>query len=223
MLRVILASNGTSALIVTQSKTKSQIGYSCFIRHGNAGNVLVSISFLNRNPDRLSAHARFRAIPSGHSESHGRIGNDRFWSLPAAPQTPAANSLPSHRRRAACCECGSAAPWAFSNAALRSEIASQIRRMTGLATISQGHAVFVVLPQPHVSIDDVSFTDPSGALRIDAHYLKGYVRLASLFAGRIEITSATLGQPKLRSISIDGRCHSDSVIGRAADASAGNC
>src|SRR3984893_8905509 len=111
------------------------------------------------------------------------------------------------------------APWAFSNAALRAEIASQIRHMTGLATLSQGRAVFVVLPQPHVSIDDVSFTDPSGALRIDARYLKGYVRLASLFAGRIEIASATLGQPDMR-IDLDGRpMPPDSVIGRAANAS----
>ena len=111
------------------------------------------------------------------------------------------------------------APWAFSNAALRNEIASQIRRMTGLVTVSQGRAVFVVLPQPHVSIDGVSFTDPSGAVRVDAHYLKGYVRLAALFAGRIEITSATLGQPDMR-IDTDGRpMPPDSVIGRAANAS----
>jgi AsmA protein len=110
------------------------------------------------------------------------------------------------------------APWAFSNAALRGEVALQIRRMTGLATLSQGRAVFVVLPQPHVSIDDVSFTDPSGALRIDARYLKGYVRLAPLFAGRIEIASAILGQPDMR-IDLDGRpMPPDSVIGRAADA-----
>jgi AsmA protein len=108
------------------------------------------------------------------------------------------------------------APWAFSNAALRAEIASQIRHMTGLATLSQGRAVLVVLPQPHVSIDDVSFTDPSGALRIDARYLKVYVRLASLFAGRIEIASATLGQPDMR-IDLDGR-PMPPVIGRAADA-----
>ncbi|MGH6869554.1 MAG: hypothetical protein ACREDA_11945, partial [Methylocella sp.] len=39
-----------------------------------------------------------------------------------------------------------AAPWAFSNAALRNEIAAQIRHVTGLAAIWQGRAVFVVLP-----------------------------------------------------------------------------
>jgi AsmA protein len=112
-----------------------------------------------------------------------------------------------------------AAPWAFSNAALRNEIAAQIRRVTGLAAISQGRAVFVVLPQPHISIEGVSFADPSGALRIDARYFKGYVRLAPLFAGRIEIASATLGQPDMH-INLDGRpMPPDSVIGRAADAS----
>ncbi len=112
-----------------------------------------------------------------------------------------------------------AAPWAFSNAALRNEIAAQIRHVTGLAAIWQGRAVFVVLPQPHISIDGVSFADPSGALRIDARYFKGYVRLAPLFAGRIEIASATLGQPEMH-IDLDGRpLPPDSVIGRAADAS----
>ncbi|MGH6846035.1 MAG: AsmA family protein, partial [Methylocella sp.] len=112
-----------------------------------------------------------------------------------------------------------AAPWAFSNTALRNEIAAQIRRVTGLAAIWQGRAVFVVLPQPHISIEGVSFADPSGALRIDARYFKGYVRLAPLFAGRIEIASATLGQPDIN-IDLDRRpMPVGSVIGRAADAS----
>ncbi len=112
-----------------------------------------------------------------------------------------------------------APPWVFSNAALRAEVAAQIRHVTGLAATSRGRAVFVVLPQPHISIDDVSFADPSGALRIDARYFKGYVRLAPLFAGRIEIASATLGQPEMH-IDLDGRpILLDSVIDNAADAS----
>jgi AsmA protein len=112
-----------------------------------------------------------------------------------------------------------AAPWAFSNMALRNEIAAQIRHLTGLATISQGRAVFVVLPQPHISIYGVSFADPSGALHIDARYFKVYVRLAPLFAGRIEIASAVVIQPEMH-IDLDGRpMPPDSVIGRAAGAS----
>jgi AsmA protein len=115
------------------------------------------------------------------------------------------------------------APWAFSNAALRSEIAAQIRRLTGLSAISQGHAVFVVLPQPHISVDDVSFADQAGGLHIDARYLKGYVRLAPLLTGRIELVSVTLGQPNI-DINLDARNFDagpisfDSVIGRAAGA-----
>lgn len=112
-----------------------------------------------------------------------------------------------------------AAPWVFSNAALRNEIAAQIRHVTGLAAIWHGRAVLVVLPQPHISIDGVSFADPSGALRIDARHFKGYVRLAPLFAGRIEIASATIDQPDMY-IDLDGRpMPPDSVIGRAVHAS----
>jgi AsmA protein len=112
-----------------------------------------------------------------------------------------------------------AAPWAFSNIALRNEIAAQIRHVTGLAATWRGRVVFVVLPKPHISIEGVNFADPSGALRIDARYFKGYVRLAPLFAGRIEIASATLGQPDMI-VDLDRRpMPKESVIGRAADAS----
>lgn len=111
-----------------------------------------------------------------------------------------------------------AAPWVFSTIALRDEIVAQIRQMTGLVAISQGHAVFVVLPQPHISIDDVGFADPSGALRIDARYLKGYLRVAALLRGRLEVASVVLGEPKMV-IDLDGRpMPSDSAIGRAANA-----
>ncbi len=111
------------------------------------------------------------------------------------------------------------APWVFSNAALRNEVAVQIRHLTGLSATTRGRAVFVVLPQPHISVYGVGLADPSGALRIDARYFKAYVRLAPLFAGRIEIASATLDQPDM-DIYLDGRPVSpDSVSGRATAAS----
>ncbi len=112
------------------------------------------------------------------------------------------------------------APWAFSNAALREEIAAQIRRKTGLAVNAQGHAVFVVLPQPHVNIDDVSFADGAGALRIGVRYLKVYLRLTSLLTGRIEITSATLLQPDVQMDLDRAPVLPDSVIAHAAGAPA---
>lgn len=111
-----------------------------------------------------------------------------------------------------------AAPWLFSTAALSAATLSQIRQMTGLAAVAQGRAVFVVLPQPHISIEDINFADPSNALRIDAHYLKGYIRIPALLRGRLEIGSVTLGQPKFV-IDLEGHpMPPDSAIGRAAHA-----
>jgi AsmA protein len=111
-----------------------------------------------------------------------------------------------------------AVPWLFSTIMLRDEIVTQIRQMTGLVALSQGRAVFVVLPEPHISIDDIRLADPSGALRIDARYLKGYLRVSALLRGRLEIASATLGEPEMV-IDLDGHpMPPDSAIGRAANA-----
>lgn len=110
------------------------------------------------------------------------------------------------------------APWAFSSLALRAEIAARIRDMTGLETVAQGTPVFVFLPRPHVGIDDVSFADPSGALRVKTRRLEGYLRVASLLMGRIEVTRVRLGRPELY-IDAEGRpMPPHSAIGRAATA-----
>lgn len=111
-----------------------------------------------------------------------------------------------------------AVPWLFSTNVLRQEILAQIRQTTGLVAISQGHGVFVVLPQPHISIEDIRLADPSGALRIDAKYLKGYLRVTSMLRGRLEIASATLGEPRIAADLDGGPMPSDSAIGRAAKA-----
>jgi AsmA protein len=111
-----------------------------------------------------------------------------------------------------------AIPWLFSTSVLREEVLAQIRHTTGLAAVAQGRSVFVVLPQPHISIEDIELADPTGALRIDAKYLKGYLRVASLLRGRLEIAWATLGEPRM-TIDLDGRpMPPDSAIGRAAQA-----
>ncbi len=111
-----------------------------------------------------------------------------------------------------------AAPWLFSTNVLQKDVLAQIRQTTGLIVLSQGHSVFVVLPEPHISIEDIRFADPSGALRIDAKYLKGYLRVTSLLRGRLEIASATLGEPQI-AVDLGGRpMPADSAIGRAATA-----
>ncbi|ACB96922.1 AsmA family protein [Beijerinckia indica] len=110
------------------------------------------------------------------------------------------------------------APWLFSASALRGEIEAQIRATTGLAVQSHGRAVLVVLPEPHVNIEAVSFADPSGALRIETPMLKGYFQVLPLLLGRLEIASASLFDAHMV-IDLDGRpMPSDSAIGRAADA-----
>lgn len=111
-----------------------------------------------------------------------------------------------------------AAQWAFSTAALSAAIISQIRQMTGLAVISKGAAVFVVLPQPHINISDIELSDASGVIRIDARVLKSYLRISALLRGRLEIGSAILNQPNMV-IDLDGRpVAADSAIGLAAAA-----
>jgi AsmA protein len=111
-----------------------------------------------------------------------------------------------------------AIPWLFSTNMLRKEMLAQIRQVTGLAAVSEGHAVFVILPQPHLSIEEIRLADPSGALRIEARYLKGYLRVSSLLRGRLEVAWATLGEPQM-TIDLDRRSlPSDSAIGRAAQA-----
>lgn len=110
------------------------------------------------------------------------------------------------------------APWVFSPAALRAEIAARLRDMTGLEAVTQGEPVFVFLPRPHVSIDDVRFADPSGALRVSTSHLEGYVRVVALLTGRVEVTRVRLTRPELY-IDMDGRpMPPHSAIGRAATA-----
>jgi len=110
------------------------------------------------------------------------------------------------------------APWLFSAIALRSDIEEQIRATTGLAVQSHGPAVLVVLPEPHVNIENVRFSDPSGALTVETPMLKGYFRILPLLLGRLEIASASLFDADL-TIDLDGHpLPSDSAIGRAADA-----
>jgi len=108
------------------------------------------------------------------------------------------------------------APWVFSPAALRAEIAARIKDMTGLEAVAQGEPVFAFLPRPHVGIDDVGFSDPTGALRVRTHHLEGYLRVGALLTGRIEVTRVRLGRPELF-IDTEGRpMPPESAIGRAA-------
>ncbi len=64
----------------------------------------------------------------------------------------------------------------------------------------------------------MSFGDPSGALRVDADYFKGNLRILPLLVGRLEIASATLLKPRLVIDLDENPMPPDSAIGRAAEA-----
>ncbi len=103
-------------------------------------------------------------------------------------------------------------------AVLNNDLAAQIRRATGFSTSIKGRAHFALLPQPHIEIEDIGFSNPKAALRIDAARFTGYLRVLPLLAGRVEVGHAVLYQPKMV-IDIDDRPMTpDSAIGRAANA-----
>ncbi|WP_158807318.1 AsmA family protein [Beijerinckia sp. L45] len=111
-----------------------------------------------------------------------------------------------------------AGPYLFNGASLRSEIAEQVRTTTGLMLKADGPVRFKLLPQPHVEMLDLHFSDTSGALKIEATALEGEVRFLPLLVGRLEIASATLDHPMLN-IDLDGNAMpTDSTIGRAIKA-----
>lgn len=91
----------------------------------------------------------------------------------------------------------SLAPWTFSGAALRLEIARQMRDATGLEARSEGRAVFALMPRPRVKIANFQILGRDGHLLIDAETLRGELRWLPLFAGRMELESVTLVTPKL--------------------------
>lgn len=105
-------------------------------------------------------------------------------------------------------------PYLIKRATLQNEVATQVRTATGLQIATQ-HARFDLLPRPHVTMQGLHVSDPSGTLTIDADTLAGEVRLLPLIVGRIELSAATLVRPRLV-IDLDGRpMQPDSTIGRA--------
>jgi AsmA protein len=112
------------------------------------------------------------------------------------------------------------APSLLSAEGINRDLALQIRRATGLSTAIAGTAHFSLLPQPTIEVTDIGLSDASGALRIDAASLTGYLRFLPLLVGRFEVARARFAHPVM-TIDLDGRPMSaDGAIGRAAEAKA---
>ena len=94
------------------------------------------------------------------------------------------------------------APWLFSLSALHDAIAGQLQASSGLYIASRGRPRFALAPQPHISIEGVTFADRNGALVIDADQLHGVLNLLPLAAGRLEVGALALVRPRV-SIDLD--------------------
>jgi AsmA protein len=107
-------------------------------------------------------------------------------------------------------------PWMFSAPALHAEFAAQIRELTGLEVVAQGEPVLFFLPRPHFGIEQVSFADPAGGLRLETSRLEGDLRMPALLSGRVEVARVRLTRPQLFVDAEARPLQPASAIGRAA-------
>ena len=110
------------------------------------------------------------------------------------------------------------APWTFSGAAMRNELAQQIRETTGLIAQANGRTTLAILPRPRIKIEEVTIQDREGKLLIRSGVVRGNLRILPAFAGRMEVSSLSLTDPKI-DIDIDGKpLSSEGAIARAIEA-----
>jgi AsmA protein len=110
------------------------------------------------------------------------------------------------------------APWTFSGAAMRNELAQQVRETTGLIAQASGRTTLALLPRPRIKIEDVTIRDRDGKLIIKSAALRGDLRILPAFAGRMEVSSLSLAAPDI-DIDLDGKPLSgEGAIARAIEA-----
>ncbi|MDH7794746.1 MULTISPECIES: AsmA family protein [unclassified Beijerinckia] len=87
-------------------------------------------------------------------------------------------------------------PISAFEAALRKQIAEQVRQVSGLETDIKGRLSFSLLPRPQVRAENVAIgTHPAMALHTP--FIRGNIRLLPLLGGRIELERLTLIGPQL--------------------------
>ena len=110
------------------------------------------------------------------------------------------------------------APWTFSGEAMRNELALQIRETTGLLAQANGRTTLALLPRPRIKIEEVTIQDREGKLLIKSGIVRGNLRILPAFAGRMEVSSLSLTDPKI-DIDLDGKpLSSGGAIARAIEA-----
>ena len=97
----------------------------------------------------------------------------------------------------------------------------QVREATGLIAEAEGRAVLALLPRPRVKISNVRIRDRDGRLTIEAEQLRGELRVLPMFAGRLELVSASLLSPKI-AVDLDANPFADQgAIARIMERAAG--
>ena len=110
------------------------------------------------------------------------------------------------------------APWTFSGAAMRNELALQIRETTGLIAQANGRTTLALLPRPRIKIEEVTIQDREGKLLIRSGVVRGNLRILPAFAGRMEVSSLSLTAATI-DIDLDGKpLSSEGAIARAIEA-----
>jgi AsmA protein len=92
---------------------------------------------------------------------------------------------------------GAIAPWTISGHAIRLQVIAQVRDTTGLSASPPTRVTFSLLPRPRLKLETIFFHDDAGAASISAKVAKGDLRLLDLVAGKIELSSITLFEPKI--------------------------
>jgi AsmA protein len=90
-----------------------------------------------------------------------------------------------------------AIPWRLYNEALQDHLAKQVRATTGLETELQFAPKLSLLPRPGIRLRGLVLHDLNNSLRIEAPTATSYIRLLSLFTGRLELSSLVLSRPTL--------------------------
>ena len=83
------------------------------------------------------------------------------------------------------------APWTVSGT-IAGAVAQQLREAYGLELKVAGRSTVALLPVPRLKFTDVTITTADGTQVVQAAQLTGEIRIAPLFAGRIELAEAAL-------------------------------
>lgn len=108
------------------------------------------------------------------------------------------------------------APWTFSDAHIRLQLADQVRQATGLETSSAEKITFSLLPRPNIKLRDVVVKDRWGNLNMEVQVLKGNLRFLPLIGGRLEVATLSLFLPTI-SLNVHARpLHDRGAIAKAS-------